>query len=312
MHLQNNYADNWSLVLTRNTFSGVKLRKSAAQAITTPPNFTYRTVTWDIEDFDTDGYHAAGAAAIVIPSSSYYLINVGAATGAGGLVFRVFNVFNNGSKMGGLDVAREHQPFAACMVDSLAAGASITVQCYTHTSNYNFGGDDGAANIIPARFECIRLGSNLQGVRLRRSTASGPQVINPGTPAVPVIWTEEVFDTAAFHTAGSDTIIIPHTGRYLIIANIQWYSALVIKQIFASLYINGVAVDGYRTQSDNQISRFNKFVNVRRLQKGDTVQIYVSHDGGGNPQSIVENQGGADFENFGSELTVINLDSIGA
>lgn len=83
---------------TTPTYSGVSARKSAGQTISTG---TWVAVTWDTEDFDTDGYHSTSTntSRFTIPSgkAGKYLVSGSISwTGTSSGTFRLISIYKNG------------------------------------------------------------------------------------------------------------------------------------------------------------------------------------------------------------------------
>jgi len=80
------------------SFSGVSLTKSAAQSIS---NATTTTITWDVEDYDTDNFHSTSSNTdrITIPAgkAGKYLIQARVSTVANASGIRSAGVQKNGS-----------------------------------------------------------------------------------------------------------------------------------------------------------------------------------------------------------------------
>jgi hypothetical protein len=76
-------------------FSGCKLTKSATQAVSSTP----ADITWDGEEYDTDGYHdnATDNSRITVPTDGYYLFTAMAQLSAGGFQSITLRV-NGGAK----------------------------------------------------------------------------------------------------------------------------------------------------------------------------------------------------------------------
>lgn len=134
---------------TSSAFAGVALTKSVAQAI---PATTYTAITFDTEDFDTDGFHSTSSntSRITIPSgkAGYYLVTVNTSSTSGSQAF-VHTINKNGSiwkqSFFGLGTAGGYAASTLVVVMNLA------VADYIESSVYATGG--------------INLESNAQGPR---------------------------------------------------------------------------------------------------------------------------------------------------
>jgi hypothetical protein len=118
-------------------FSGVALTKSAVQAI---PGTTYTSITFDTEDFDTDGYHSTvtNTSRITIPSgkAGYYLVTANTST-TGGSQFAVHTIVKNGSiykqAFPGLATANGYAGSTIVVIMNLAVNDYIETSVYMNS-----------------------------------------------------------------------------------------------------------------------------------------------------------------------------------
>ena len=130
-------------------FAGVALTKSAIQAI---PATTYTVITFDTEDYDTDGFHSTSSntSRITIPTGKggYYLVTANLLTTSGSQ-FAVHKIYKNGSdyklNTPGLATANGYASSYLTVILPLVAGD------YLETAVYANGG--------------INIDSNAQGPR---------------------------------------------------------------------------------------------------------------------------------------------------
>jgi hypothetical protein len=118
-------------------FAGVALTKSAVQAI---PGTTYTSITFDTEDFDTDGYHSTvtNTSRITIPSgkAGYYLVTANTST-SGGSQFAVHTIVKNGSiykqSFPGLATANGYAASTLVVIMNLAVSDYVETSVYMNS-----------------------------------------------------------------------------------------------------------------------------------------------------------------------------------
>ena len=105
---------------------GLKVRRTAALAL---PTASVAQVPWDTEDLDTDGYHAAGAAAITIPAGlgGVYAITLTVTRTAGLISGRSFLQVASGR--GPLVAGEDIHTLTLCV--EVTAGTVLTAGLYT-------------------------------------------------------------------------------------------------------------------------------------------------------------------------------------
>ena len=144
------------------SFKGVRLEKSSSQAVA---NTTYTSITYDVETFDTDGFHStvSNTSRITIPTGlgGYYLVAFQMTWTANGSGFRLARIYRNNTTAVYLTSITGSSVIANSIVGTttlnLSAGDYIELQGYQDTGgNLNNVGNN--ENTGMGRFEAYYLG----------------------------------------------------------------------------------------------------------------------------------------------------------
>ncbi len=276
--------------LNRAVASAAFVRKTAVQAVSAS---IQTAVTFQTVDYDTGGYYSAAQQdRLTIQESGVYLIVGNARLGVTGVAgTRGVDLLVNSATGSSFTIARDQRSAAATgegnqdvsAVYSLNAGDSVSLRYYHNNA--------GAHNLeFPLTSMGIaRLDSNPVSSRsvLRRSAPAAVQSIPAGV-ATAVVLSEVERADAAFSATDTTTTTIAETGFYLLVA-----SAEFVNQNFArrdlNINVNGSAVAREARLASTTGNGSLNLLHMQQLNAGDTVQLRMFQNTGGNLDLISAN-----------------------
>lgn len=270
---------------------GCRVYNSTTQSITTgtgPP------LTFDTEEFDTDGFHSTSSltSRITVPAglAGKYLITGGtqfAASGAG--TYRIIAVTKNGVAVPPhmrRGVAPTDPAFALSVVLDLLVGDYVEIIAYQDSGgNLNVGHASTAE--FRSTLSAVKLDSGRVGTGIGASAyaTAGTSIAN--NSSVPIDLAGEEFDTDGFHSTSSNTsrMTIPAglAGKYLAVGQISWDTNVTGERILL-LMKNGTGFAAGQptvrdTTTDTQFSQ--QGTGVFDLVAGDYIQLTAYQSSGG-------------------------------
>ena len=211
------------------SFSGCKATRSTDMSISAT---TSTAITWDTEEYDTDGYHSTSSntSRLTVPAVGKYRVtgNLRFAAGEAGFV----TLRKNGDTSGGIlaqsAIAPATQATDAFNAASLAVEVALAANDYvelvvfTNTaSDVKAGGSGyGQASLSIQRLDSTPVNTSFSGARVYNNA----NISLADSTVTPVTFNSERFDTDGYHDTGSNTnrLTIPATGYYLIGCGIEY------------------------------------------------------------------------------------------
>lgn len=275
-------------------FIGCSLTKSATQAITTGGSGT--AITFDGEDFDTDGFHdnSTNPSRITIPAGlgGWYLFGCNVALlNLGGDKEEIVRLVKNNSGSTLFLMGRNRQGSATT---SPGNGGSqpffmvpgdymeVTVQ-HDNGSNIDARQTSGGTQFWCIKMDAGKVGNGI-GAKATRTTDQTGVVTATGTAVV--FNGAESFDTDGFHDTSTNpsrmTIPAGLGGKYLAIASLTWDTSTAGTYRQMTFRKNGAGALGFDRVDPNASVPGQTSVTVIDCVAGDYIEVFAEHDAGSN------------------------------
>ncbi|MCR9142682.1 MAG: hypothetical protein NXI24_10560 [bacterium] len=259
--------------------SAAIVRKTAPQPI---PNNALTAATFQVADYDTGNYYSAAQQdRLTIPETGVYLIVGNARLAATGSASgRGVEIFINGSTAIARDVRIAGATAAAAQdvsaVYRLNAGDTVAMRYY-----HNGGGSHNLlANLT--MMAIARLDANAPSTRnvlLRRAAVTIPSVATGANTPLALSTVQRVDSAYVIANPANTTIV--QSGLYLIVGNVQFANTGFARRNL-ELKVNAAAVAVETRNAGPGGHGALNVVHMRQLNAGDTVQISVIQNTGGN------------------------------
>lgn len=305
------------------TVPSTRLSNTASQSI---PNGAQTTLSFDIEDRDTDTLHdtVTNTSRITIKTPGVYLIAASARFAANATGTRVLGAWLNGStrikETEALADSVSGEPTILPLITTVRLSAGDYIEARVYQSS------GGALNVDSTNggttFEAVWLGGAGQTVDERSSSAA--KVNHTGTQSIPISTYTAIsmtgvlnYDTDGMYSSGASTRLTAKTpGVYRIVGEIEWVANTTsVRQ--AALCKNGSTYFGFSQIPPAQAGgTYQQVIGEVLLAAGDYVEVQGWHnvssplgvDGGHLSASLVAT--GKTITPYASAHTPANLTNL--